>query len=492
MYIFIKNIFRFWFESLYGLEKWDELLRTNQLTNEHYETNMENIDTMMVQIIENFDKVADQSWEDIEDQFGLLFLKITLLKQHSNLVELLSTNLFDWVNSFDSLYAYLILEYSDLYWPSICASWCNCKTKISYHSQLENKTESNWLEYYDLDYCQNHFNVHICNNGLFGIEIFLSSIIKAIALEMFDMTIKIKKMYNQGSLICIKIENMESIRKQTTKMCVDTLLNVPSADNMRRSSDIPYDEEFSKIKIKFDDSINQSLNKKNIELLNNEKFFQETEVNNSNDSIYSMIQCKCPFNDNIMNSGRKLKPSDSSIDNEEPLEISFNDQTYNLTDFNERISDKNYIPLVNKLVYNNEFCPIESSFKYNYEPIIIDMNIIHAAFPFHVIFNRKMQILSIGSSMIHNISYQMTNKSNKLFFTDIFKIIRPRLGIDLIKNWDIIKYFSRVSIYIQIINNANSQNDNLIFQGQLKSIANSKYMILICSPKIDNLRFISK
>lgn len=108
------------------------------------------------------------------------------------------------------------------------------------------------------------------------------------------------------------------------------------------------------------------------------------------------------------------------------------------------------------------------------------------AFPFHIIFDKNMNIVQCGSSIARLVP-ELKIKSYKL--TDIFTIIRPHISFEFQHIYSqIMSVFVLARQNDPFAKNSNGSEDNFTrFKGQMVYLPEKQYILFQCSPAIMSL-----
>ena len=104
-----------------------------------------------------------------------------------------------------------------------------------------------------------------------------------------------------------------------------------------------------------------------------------------------------------------------------------------------------------------------------------------SAFPFHIIFNRALDILQVGLSL-EVLLTQIDSDPDKNLLA-FFKLERPRFHLSFEAILDHIN-----TIYVLCLIGQTSQEDEMRLMGQMIYLDESDCMLFLCSPRIKNLQ----
>jgi len=115
-----------------------------------------------------------------------------------------------------------------------------------------------------------------------------------------------------------------------------------------------------------------------------------------------------------------------------------------------------------------------------WRPDLVSPQTFCSAFPFHIIFNRQLDILQVGLSLEVLLSQIDSNPDKNLL--DFFKLERPRFQLSFEAILDHIN-----TIYVICLINQTSHEDEMRLMGQMIYLSESDCMLFLCSPRIKNL-----
>jgi len=126
------------------------------------------------------------------------------------------------------------------------------------------------------------------------------------------------------------------------------------------------------------------------------------------------------------------------------------------------------------------------------------------AFPFHIVFDRNMKLIQIGSTLrrvLKDITTDAakTNSSKNTLVTDFFSLSRPQIYFDfesiysrlnnafvLTSLKDVVKAGPSI-IQIQSSNDTTPRRTNLRLKGQMIFLEDADAMLFLCSPSVSNI-----
>ena len=116
-----------------------------------------------------------------------------------------------------------------------------------------------------------------------------------------------------------------------------------------------------------------------------------------------------------------------------------------------------------------------------WRPDLVTPQVFCSAFPFHIIFNRDLDILQVGLSLDVLLS-EIDNEPERNLLT-FFKLERPKfqLSFDAIQN-------HINTIYVLCLINQGAQEDEMRLMGQMIYLNETDNMLFLCSPRIKNLQ----
>ena len=127
------------------------------------------------------------------------------------------------------------------------------------------------------------------------------------------------------------------------------------------------------------------------------------------------------------------------------------------------------------------------------------------AFPFHMVFDRSMKFIQIGSTLrrvlkdIGTDSTKVNGNSKNSLITDFFSLSRPQINFDfesiysrlnnafvLTSLKDVVKPSPSI-IHLQTSNDTTPRRTNLRLKGQMIYLEDSDAILFLCSPSISNI-----
>ncbi|EDO47086.1 predicted protein, partial [Nematostella vectensis] len=119
-----------------------------------------------------------------------------------------------------------------------------------------------------------------------------------------------------------------------------------------------------------------------------------------------------------------------------------------------------------------------------------EMNLLSfcKAFPFHVMFDRKLHIKQAGLSLTRIMTKQKLNDTLK--FTDLFRISRPRMEFSfqaVISHINTVFVVTTKAGAVQLPDNIESTDASLRLKGQMLYVPDSDCLLFLCSPRVKNM-----
>ena len=115
-----------------------------------------------------------------------------------------------------------------------------------------------------------------------------------------------------------------------------------------------------------------------------------------------------------------------------------------------------------------------------WRPDLVTPQVFCSAFPFHIIFNRDLDILQVGLSLDVLLS-EIDNDAERNLLT-FFKLERPKFQL----SFDAIQSHIN-TIYVLCLINPNAE-DEMRLMGQMIYLRETDNMLFLCSPRIKNLQ----